>query len=67
MSRCCKDCGAPEERIVDDKGRPMVNLSPLTDQCVTCLGKAALARHTWEALKTPTAFDGRAAAARNDE
>ena len=65
-NRTCKDCGVPEERIRDEKGRELVNLSPLTNQCVWCLGKAALARHTWEALSTPTELDSKARAARND-
>jgi hypothetical protein len=62
--RCCPDCGLVEDRKVDEKGREVVNLSPLTGQCVTCLGKAALARHVFAGQAE---FDARARAARNDQ
>lgn len=61
----CPDCGLSLDRGVDEKGRPTMNLSPLTGQCVQCLGKAALARHVFES-EEPAPFDARAVAARND-
>jgi hypothetical protein len=69
--RKCPDCGLKEDRKLDERGRPIVNLSPLTGQCVSCLGRAALARHVFAAgLKEPEPepepFDAKAARARND-
>ena len=66
--RRCPDCGLEEHRTTDEKGRAVVNLSPLTNQCVMCLGKAALARHLFASVKdlTDLPFDARAAAARNN-
>lgn len=78
--RCCPDCGLEEHRKLDERGREVVNLSPMTNQCVTCLGKAALAKHIFRSRLITNAgeqrdiriacrerFDPRAAAARNDE
>lgn len=66
--RRCPDCQLLEDRKLDERGREVVNLSPLTGQSVTCLGRAARARHVFEAgsTTTPAPFDARAAAARND-
>lgn len=67
MTRCCPDCGLPEDRKLDERGYPTVNLSPITGQCVPCLGRAALARHVVEAdAVEPKRLDARARAARND-
>ena len=67
--RCCPDCGLEEHRTTDDKGRAVVNLSPLTGQCVQCLGKAALARHLFASVKDLNVlpFDRKAAQARNED
>jgi hypothetical protein len=46
VARTCPDCGEAERRWQVDN-RDHVNLSPLTDQCVACLIKAAKAFGPW--------------------
>jgi hypothetical protein len=75
--RRCANCGTPEQRGIDGNGRPRVNLNPLTGLCVKCTVSAATGRRTFhsrrddrkgEVIDTKALpFDGRAAAARNDE
>lgn len=35
--RVCVDCGTPETRRKDARGRVVLNLNPLTGQCLTCM------------------------------
>lgn len=66
-SRTCPDCGAEEIRKADKQGRTTsTNLDPISGLCVDCLVKM---HTTFTSRRMPEAlpFDGRAAAARNDE
>lgn len=75
--KTCPDCGLPEERKKDARGREVTNLEPLSGRCLGCLGREALKRHTFHSRREDRKgqvidtkdlpFDGRAAAARNDE
>ncbi len=64
-ARKCPDCGEPEYRGTDARGRELVNLDPITDRCITCLVKRALANRS-PRVRPLLPFDPRAAAARND-
>lgn len=63
--RTCRTCGLAEIRTEDAFKRAQTNLCPITQQCVTCLIRAAAsAKGMPPAVDEP--FDARAAAARND-
>ena len=49
--RTCPDCGVPEQRTTDERGRPVVNLDPFTGKCVACLTKAAATSHTFHSRR----------------
>jgi len=50
-ARACTGCGTPEQRGFDAKGRPTVNLNPLTGLCVTCTVKAAVTRTSFHSRR----------------
>lgn len=61
--RTCPNCGAPERRWLEH-GKSMVNLDPITGNCVDCLREYAKEQKQHAPVSLP--FDARAAAA-NDQ
>lgn len=49
--RACANCGVPEQRGQDAKGRPTVNLSPLTNLCIECTVADASGSHTFHSRR----------------
>ena len=64
--RVCVDCGTPEIRSQDAKGKPTVNLNPLTGQCVPCMLRLG-PRPRLMNSNEPEPFDAKARAARTHE
>lgn len=68
--RTCANCGTPEERKRDARGRNVVNLDPLSGLCLVCiLARAAgtKAFHSRREDRKGEVVDTKARAARNDE
>lgn len=66
--RTCMGCGLPEDRRLDAKGRPTVNLDPSTSLCVDCtIRESGKPKGFPELDAKDLPFDSAAARARNDD